>query len=353
MDIERDRIDRGGFLQKPANLDTLGFHNLFLISWITLVDRFKLNLLEAVSCYVSILFCPNTAEPFARATIHLLGGRQKGRCPRGFDFGFQLLTSIAGTCKEKKFGLRFNTYRPVVVPSEETYFGHCRLIFWTCIHVWSTHATKPPNLTIHSEYEKIKSLLQEIPGVGDLTAMHGVQILSEMGLLPPWLQTFATFNPAGKAYKRLSKRFGLGKTRKDAKKAMATLKDALMKQIGPFMSEVIIENLSCKAGQLETVQGKSVCDVHHRRAPVVQRCDDGIGLVLSTIEQGLVELENGCLMSAWPFGEDFLSMTAICRRLGTVTALKSIEALKDRPMPAEAQTCLRASPVPYQIHKWY
>jgi hypothetical protein len=40
--------------------------------------------------------------------------------------------------------------------------------------------------------------------------MHGVQILSEMGLLPLWLQTFAAFNPAGKAYRRLAKQKWFG-----------------------------------------------------------------------------------------------------------------------------------------------
>jgi hypothetical protein len=351
-DIEHDRIDSGGFLEKHANLDTLGFHNLFLISWITLVDRFQLNLLEAVSCYVSILFCPNTSEPFARAAIHLLNGRL--RCPRGFDFGFQLLKLIVDYYNKREFGLRFNTYRPLIVPSVENYFGHCRLIFWMCIHVWSSHPTKPPNNHIHGVYEKIRALLkEEMPGVGDLTAMHGVQILSEMGLLPLWLQTFATFNHAGKSYARLAKKFGLGKTRTEARKAMATLKDALIKQFGPFMSEVIIENLACKAGQLETVQGKLVCDVHYRHAPVVQRGDDGTGLVIAMTEQGLVDLENGSLMSCWPFGEDVLSMSAICRRLGSVTALRSMKGLSSLPMPPEAQMCLCSSPVPYQIHKWF
>jgi hypothetical protein len=231
------------------------------------------------------------------------------------------------------------------------YFGYCRLTFWTCIHVWSTHATKPSNATIRCVYEKSKTLLQEMPGVGDLIAMHGVQILLELGFLPPWLQTFATFNHAGKAYRRLAKQFGLDKTQSDAKKAMTTLKDVLIKQIGPFMSGVIIENLACKARQLETVQEKIVCDVHHRHALIVQRRNDGSGLVISTTEQGLVDLENGSLMSARPFGEDILLLSAICRCLGPVTALKPIKGLRDRPMPAEAQTYLRSSPIPYQIHK--
>ena len=80
-----------------------------------------------------------------------------------------------------------------------------------------------------------------------------------MGMLPPWLQTFTTFNPAGKVYERLATKFGLGKTRIDARKVMATLKDALIKKIGPYMNEVVIENLACKAGQLNYVQGKIVC----------------------------------------------------------------------------------------------
>jgi hypothetical protein len=196
-------------------------------------------------------------------------------------------------------------------------------------------------------------LLQGIPGVGDLISMHGVQLLSEMGLLPPWLQTFCTFNPTGKVYERLATKFGLGKTRIESRKVMATLKDALVKKIGPYMNEVVIENLACKAGQLDTVQGKIVCDVHHRRAPVIQRREDGTGLDWANTETDLIDLENGCLMSHWPFGEDILSMSSICRRIGTRTTLKSMRALLDKSMPVEAQTCLTTSPVPYQILKWY
>ena len=76
---------------------------------------------------------------------------------------------------------------------------------------------------------------------------------------------------------------------------MATLKDALIKKIGPFMKEVVIENLACKAGQLELVQGTIVCNVHHRQAPVVQRREDGTSLDFANTKTELVDLENGCL----------------------------------------------------------
>jgi hypothetical protein len=64
----------GRLLQTSVNLDPLGFHNLFMVCWITLVDRFCLNLLEGVSVFVAVLLCPNTLEPFARVTLELLQG---------------------------------------------------------------------------------------------------------------------------------------------------------------------------------------------------------------------------------------------------------------------------------------
>jgi hypothetical protein len=352
-DFVGSQLDRDGFLCRKANLDTLGYHNLFLVTWMTLVDRLKLNLLEAVSCFVSILFFPNTSEPFARAAVELLKSGQQTRCPRGFDVGLELLKSMVVKHSDRKFPLRFNTYRPANVPSTNAYFGHCRLVFWTCIHVWATHSTRPSNTHIYGVYKKIKLLFQELPGVGDLISMHGVQMLAEMGLLPPWLQTFAAFNHSGKVYGWLVTQFGLGKTRCDAKKLMLTLKASLVVSIGPCVNEVIIENLGCKAFQLESPHGRCVYDVHHRRAPVVQRRDDGNGLVLLLMDSDCVDLENGCLMSRWPFGDDNLSMKEISKRLGSATAMKSIKGLLERPMPVEVQIRLKSSPVPYQIPNWY
>ena len=352
-DIRRDPIDRGGFLQKKANLDTLGFHNLFLVTWITLVDRFKLNLLEAVSVVVAILICPNTAEPMAKAAVLMLNGNVGARRWRGFDFGHQLFKRVAANYGTRNFGLRFNTYRAVNVPSVDTFFKHCRLVFWTCIHVWASNPTKPPNVTIHGVYVKIRALFQKIPGVGELIAMHSVQMMSEMGLLPAWLQTFAAFNHSGRVYGRLVTQFGLGKTRSDARKAMCTLKAGFVKKVGPGINEAIIENLACKTLQLDSNPGSQVCDVHHRRAPVVHRRDDGNGLAIAMSKSVVVNLDSGGLMSRWPFGDDILSMSEICQGLGTAATLASVETSIERKMPNEARRRLQASPVPYQIPRWY
>jgi hypothetical protein len=153
-----DLIDRGGFLQKAANLDTLGFYNLFLVSWVTLVDRFKLNLLEAVSSFVAIIVCPNTSEPFAKVAVRMLSGNLKAPRPRGFDLGHELVKSIVDAYSTRKFGLRFSTYCAVNVPSIDMFCERCRLVFWTCIHVWATYPTKPANKEIHGIYAKISAL---------------------------------------------------------------------------------------------------------------------------------------------------------------------------------------------------
>jgi hypothetical protein len=108
----------------------LGFiTSSLLYSWVTLIDRFKLNLLEPVSSFVAIIYCPNTSEPFAKVAVRMLSGHLKAPCPPGFDFGHKLVKSIADAYATRKLGLRFSTYRAVNVPSIETFCERCRRVF--------------------------------------------------------------------------------------------------------------------------------------------------------------------------------------------------------------------------------
>jgi hypothetical protein len=169
--------------------------------------------------------------------------------------------------------------------------------------------------------------------------MHGVQMMSEMGLLPPWLQTYAAFNHAGRVYGQLVTQFGLGKNRTEARRAMKTLKAGLVEKLGHAINELIIENLACKAVQRDTTRrGRPVYDVHHRCAPLVQRREDGNGISISMSHTELIGLECGSLMSQWPYGDNVLSMGDICKQLGTQASIEatSIEVLVYRTLPEEA-----------------
>jgi hypothetical protein len=68
----RRHPENEGLRQSKANMDPLSFHSLFLMSWITLVDRCHLNLLESVSVFVAVLSCPNTSEPICKVALELL-----------------------------------------------------------------------------------------------------------------------------------------------------------------------------------------------------------------------------------------------------------------------------------------
>ena len=72
-DFGLDSIGVGtGFLEVKPNLDTIGFHNMWLACYITLINDLRLNLFESASlCVITLLF-PNTTKRLTRATISLM-----------------------------------------------------------------------------------------------------------------------------------------------------------------------------------------------------------------------------------------------------------------------------------------
>jgi hypothetical protein len=150
----------------------------------------------------------------------------------------------------------------------------------------------------------------------------------------------------------LVSQFGLGKNRTEARRAMKTLKAGLVEKPGHAINELIIENLACEVVQRDTTRrGRPVYDVHHRRAPLVQRREGGNGLSISMSDTELIDLECGSLMSQWPYGDNILSMGEICKQLGTKASIEaiSIEVSVYRTFPEEARRRLQVSPIPYEI----
>jgi hypothetical protein len=138
---------------------------------------------------------------------------------------------------------------------------------------------------------------------------------------------YATFAHSGRIYKKFVSRFGLGKTKVDAKRAMASLKTGLSLKIGIAMIEVTVENLGCKAIQYEKRPNSPIYDIHHLDAPIVRRNVDGNGLMVSTVDGCDIDLEAGNLMNRWPFGSDNLSIPEIAIRLGVPSTLPEARAL--------------------------
>jgi hypothetical protein len=234
-----------------------------------------------------------------------------------------MLEAIEPHYRDTAFKRRFNMYSKVILPTEEVFYARSYLVFWTCMHVWVAHPTQPNNVNIDRVHSTISDMIQVIPGIGPLIGMHAVVMLEESGLLPSWLQTYATFAHSGRIYKKCVSRFGLGKTKVGAKRAIASLKFGLSLKIGITMVEVVVENLGCKAIQFETRPNSPVWDVHHLDAPIVRRNADGNGLMVWTVDGCDIDLEAGNLMNRWPFGSDNLSIPEIANRLGVPSTLPS------------------------------
>jgi hypothetical protein len=275
---------------------------------------------------------------------------------RGFLFGYTMLEAIEHHYRDTAFKRRFNTYSQVIVPTEEVFYERCRLVFWTCLHVWAAHPTQPINANIDRVHSTISDMIQIIPGIGPLIGMHAVVMLAESGLLPPWLQTYAAFAHSGRIYKKFVSRFGIGKTKTEAKRVMASLKTGLSLKIGIAMIEVVVENLGCKAIQYEKKPNSPVYDIHHLDAPIIRRNSEGNGLMVSTVDGCDIALEAGNLMNRWPFGNDNLSIPEIGTRLGVPSTLPDAREFflaASQPMPRDAKCRLRVSAVPFQIPCWY
>jgi hypothetical protein len=147
----------------------------------------------------------------------------------------------------------------------------------------------PPNGHIFMRFQSSKSMSR--PSTGRDRAVASVA-------------ADADFNHNGRVCENMVSRFGLGKTRLDARKAMSSLKAGFSLQIGKEINEVIIKNLACKTMQQLVTRRKSpVYDIHHADAPVVQRNKDGNGLVIHL---------PALLQHAWMIGQ-----TVVARHLCT------------------------------------
>jgi hypothetical protein len=79
---------------------------------------------------------------------------------------------------------------------------------------------------------------------------------------------------------------------------MLSLKAGLCGRISTPINKVIIENLACKAVQLEMWANSPVHGIHHIDAPVLLRNEEGDGILLCTADGRDINLEEGSLMNS-------------------------------------------------------
>ena len=339
------------FFHVLPNLDPIGFHNLFLICQLTMVDRFSLNLFETISLSVAMMLIPNTAEPFARAAIDILREGPLNADTTGYHVGFDLYNRML--LVERTLPMRFNLYRTPERVSNDFFFDTTRRLFFLVLHVWASHPSRPANNQIQRIYNAIRELVKStMHGAGNLVAMHTITMMADFGLLPSWLQTYVSIDTTGRVFQWYGERFSISTTQASAKKFMQSVKTALETSTNLSIPEVVIENLACKNFQRYNRRTESKRDVHFGGSPIVLRSEDSRGLLL-LVNNNRIILEGNCLVNRWTFGEETLTMAEIARTLELPPALPGARSLTAGELPREIRARPSESLVYYFIPNWY
>jgi hypothetical protein len=337
-----------GLVQSMPSIDPIGFHSLFLVSTLAVVDRRRLNLLETCGLLLVMLRLPNRAEPYFKAVKEALENPASIR-GRGFDFSFELMASVASKASVRELHARWNSnHWSILMPKRELHLAQGYYLFSIVVHVNAAFPRKPTSARIAEDYRRVVGMLESADlcdNVGPLTSRHFASILSKLGVLPIWIGDFAELDTGGRVYKFFADRFGWSPHKAYAKKLTAALMIALPNEFGvdgPWTVDVV-ENFICKhmQGIKAQLSGRNnpARDQHHVRAPVVHR----VGAHLKfTVGGKSTSLEGGGLIQRWPLKGRFLwTIQELAEELNIPTTLpETADILGYRPpawMKADAR----------------
>ena len=144
-------------MQTHPSIDPIGFHSLFLVTTLALVDRRRLNMLETCGCLLIILRMPNRCEPFFKGVKEVLEdrGRNQGR---GFNFAFELMGRVAEHATVRELHARWNSnHHHLRRPEECVFYRQGYLLFSICLHVFAAFPNKPISSKIAEVYRSADS----------------------------------------------------------------------------------------------------------------------------------------------------------------------------------------------------
>ena len=254
---------------------------------------------------------------------------------------------------ERSQPIRFNLYRTPKLIDADDFFQYTKVLFFLVLHVWKAHPSWPTTNNIHCVYSSIQDLVKSLMHrVGNLIAMHAMQMMAEFGLLPSWLQTYARVNHSGCVFQWCADRFSLPTTAAVAKRFMQSLCSGLEEEIGVTLPECMIKNLACKNFQRASNRAEVKRDVHCGGTPMVLH--NANNKELTFLASGVkVVLEGKCLVYQWNFGDDLLTMAEIVETMELPPALSGTWSLTSGALLAKIRAQPRESLVQYNIPKWY
>jgi hypothetical protein len=198
---------------------------------------------------------PYTTYYFASAVVLLL---QQRKLPcRGLLLGRFLLILMKQLredhqeSKTKIPGLRFATYRKVVVPGKEEWIASTKEVVRLCLEASFRTAAPGDKKERGAVYEKTrKAIAKEIPDAGSLISNHLMAVLAIVGLVPLWFVEEHSIDVSSKSIAYLVQEKGLAKGRASGQRFLDSVSSALERQFGIVCCAKYSENVVCKAFRL-------------------------------------------------------------------------------------------------------
>jgi hypothetical protein len=307
----------------PCHMDPSFFVSPVIHFGIMLALHHLLDYAELVAVFRAWAAVPYTSYYFCSGIILLL---QKKCLPfRGLLLGRFLLIVMKRLLREqhralnnKIPGLRFGTYRKVVIPEEEKWVASTTEVIRLCLE--ASFRPDPPGDKKERAglYEKTrKAVAKEIPNAGFLITNHLMAVLAIVGLVPLWFAGEHTVDTGSKSMKYLVAHQQLVSGKAAAQRFLDTLSSALHGQYGIAATRKYAENVACKAFRLTCTDGsdEKFSDLVFENQCVFQVGDGEVQVHRLGFRKEVVE---GPLIHRWSLDGKFWPMPQLLLQFGSM-----------------------------------
>jgi hypothetical protein len=193
-----------------------------------------------------------------------------------FKDGYDLFAKMKVLVRaKKKIKSRFPCYRPeqLYAMTRELYNLRVAAIKGFCEE--SRNGDGNNVSTEHDYHGMLHEYTQGRHGFGPLMGHHFLQILSRLGLLPPWIQQCAKLTSNSKSVAYFFPKFGITIHQKQCDVVLELLTAGLQKRMGmEDFNRCFTENLMCKAYRLKGggKSDKSFADLYVKHQPLFNFC---------------------------------------------------------------------------------
>ena len=300
------------FSSLPCHMDPSFYVSPMIHFGLMVLFNHRLNFAEMVSIFRAWAAMPFTSYYFVSGCIVLLWG-QVLPSP-GLLLGHSLLLIMKQLRKDhqdwntKIPGLRFSTYRKLVVPLKKEWEESTKEIVRLCLAANYRHETPGDKKERATFYEKTrKSISKQIPDGGSLVTNHLMNILAIVGVVPLWFAEEHSVDTSSKSIQYLVKNKGLAKGKHAAERFLDSVASALQRQHGITASRKYTENVCCKAFRRECTVGSDhrFSDLLFDNQCVFQTRKSSVRVYRRGFQEVVVD---GPLIEKWSFDGKFWTM---------------------------------------------